>query len=522
MNRDNHLRVSFNGNILVLGCGSVAQCLLPLLLKHIDGIAPRITVLDKEARQADITSSVLAGVSFERLEVTPDNYADVLSQRLQPGDLLIDLAWNIETTALLDWSHRNGVLFINTSVEEWDPYDKVGAEQTLYMRQMKIRRLVHSWGQPFDGPTAVLDHGANPGLVSHFTKAALIQIAEKIIAEKPADARAPQLQKALHEKSFNQLAMLAGVKVIHISERDTQVTDKPKRVNEFVNTWSIEGFHEEGIAPAEIGWGTHEKRLPWDAVRHQVGPRHQIFLDSRRGMDTWVRSWVPGGQIHGMVIRHGEAFSLTEALSVADSNRQVVYRPTVHYAYCPTDSAVASLHELRMRDLKLQDKLRILRDDVTDGADILGCLLMGHDFGAWWIGSLLDIHETRRLVPGQNPTTLQVASSMLGAIAWMLRNPNRGVNLPDYLPHDEVLEVARPYLGPIVSEPVDWRPDPDRELNDEQQWQFESFLVDYAPTDFDWLDEEDPRKTKVRIGREPEYFPTGVQGTTTFMAPGWI
>jgi homospermidine synthase len=33
-------------------------------------------------------------------------------------------------------------------------------------------------------------------------------------------------------------------------------------MNVFVNTWSVEGFVSEGLQPAELGWGTHEK---WDA-----------------------------------------------------------------------------------------------------------------------------------------------------------------------------------------------------------------------------------------------------------------
>src|ERR687895_416551 len=49
-----------------------------------------------------------------------------------------------------------------------------------------------------------------------------------------------------------------------------------------------------------------------------------------------------------MVIRHGEAFSISEYLTV-EENGEAVYRPTVHYAYCPADAAIASLHELHMR-----------------------------------------------------------------------------------------------------------------------------------------------------------------------------
>ena len=140
-----------------------------------------------------------------------------------------------------------------------------------------------------------------------------------------------------------------------------------------------------------------------------------------------------------MVIRHGEAFSISEKLTLIE-NGAPVYRPTVHYAYCPCDSAIASLHELAMRNYQLQTDQRILGDEITEGRDELGCLLMGHDYKSWWIGSLLDIHETRELVPGQNATTLQVAASVLAATLWMIKNPNQGVCLPDDLPHLEILE----------------------------------------------------------------------------------
>ena len=71
---------------------------------------------------------------------------------------------------------------------------------------------------------------------------------------------------------------------------------------------------------------------------------------------------------------------------------------------------------------------------VVSGRDEMGCLLMGHDFKAWWIGSLLDIEETRRLVPGQNATTLQVAASVLGALFWMIRNPQEARDLLERRP----------------------------------------------------------------------------------------
>ena len=97
--------------------------------------------------------------------------------------------------------------------------------------------------------------------------------------------------------------------------------------------------------------------------------------------------------IQGMVIRHGEAFSISERLTVKEAGKPV-YRPTVHYAYCPCDAAIASLTELRGNNYKLQSRQRIMTDKITTGNDALGALLMGHPLVSWWIRSDLSIEES--------------------------------------------------------------------------------------------------------------------------------
>ncbi|MBI5700478.1 homospermidine synthase [Candidatus Saganbacteria bacterium] len=482
-------KIKFNEKILIIGCGSVSQCAIPLVIKLINVPPKNVTIMDYVDNRKRVKDSIKKGVKYVKNRVTKENYKALLSKFVGSGDLIIDLAWNIECAAMLNYCRDNNILYVNTSVEEWDPY-KDGrrndpTKYTLYARHMDLRKEIGKWGAN-NGPTAVVDHGANPGLVSHFTKHALIQIAEKIIHEKPKDKRVEKLKTYIKGKDFSRLAQLTGVKVIHISERDTQITNKPKQVNEFVNTWSIEGFFEEGVAPAELGWGTHEKYVPKNAFFHEIGPRNQICL-ATIGMKTWVRSWVPCGEITGMVIRHGEAFSISDRLTVWE-NDKAVYRPTVHYAYCPTDSAINSLHELEMRQYHMQEKLRIMNDEIIDGEDQLGVLLMGHDFNSWWTGSLLDIHTARKLVPGQQATTLQVAISVVAASIWMIKNPKRGFCLPDDLDHEEILGISMPYIKPFHSKAVDWTPL--KNLNtkftsfdsprpkDEDVWQFTTFLVD--------------------------------------------
>jgi homospermidine synthase len=76
----------------------------------------------------------------------------------------------------------------------------------------------------------------------------------------------------------------------------------------------------------------------------------------------------------------------------------------------------------------------------------------------------------------------------LGAVTWMIKNPTKGFCVPDDLPHDKVLEVANPYLGPCPSVPSDWTPLKNRvdlwsswggakRPSEDDMWQFGSFLV---------------------------------------------
>ena len=365
--------IDFAGRVLFLGYGAVAQCALPLFVKHFRVKPSNITVLDFEDHSERLKPWTAQGVRFVERRITRENLGAELAKHLSPGDLLVDLAWNIDCCEILQWCHDRGVLYVNTSVEVWDPYggatQKHPTERTLYWRHMNIRRMTAGWRER--GPTAVIEHGGNPGLISHWTKQGLIDIAERLLAErKAAGADAEEIRQAIADRAFNRLAMKLGVKVIHCSERDTQITDRPKQVDEFVNTWCIEGFHEEGITTAEMGWGTHEKEDPPGAYHHPRGPRNQICL-ARMGINTWVVSWVPHYCIRGMIIRHGEAFTISDYLTVWDGDGPI-YRPTVHYAYCPCDCAIASLEELRGRDYDLQPKRRIMRDEIIGGGDILG------------------------------------------------------------------------------------------------------------------------------------------------------
>ncbi|MFI5036261.1 MAG: saccharopine dehydrogenase NADP-binding domain-containing protein [Acidimicrobiales bacterium] len=475
--------------VVMLGCGSVAQCVLPMALDHFGWDPATVTVIEGRDNRHRITSSLARGVNYEQFEITRDNLNATLARHLGDGDLLIDLAWNIDLTELLEWCRDHNVRYLNTSVEVWDPYgDPAGTrpqERTLYWRHMALRRQIARWGAN-DGPSAVVEHGANPGLVSHFTKQALVEIARAVLVDGLAADRRGRIEEALDGEAYARLAQHLGVKAIHVAERDTQISASPKEVGEFVNTWSVDGFYEEGVAPAEVGWGTHEKGLPALGLTHSgEGPLNQICF-AKMAHKTLVRSRVPSGPIVGMVIRHGEAFTICDHLTVWEGDR-AAYRPTVHYAYCPSDPAWASFIELEGRQYAYPDRQRILSDEIVSGRDELGVLVMGHPYRSWWTGMLTSIEEARAVAPHQNATTVQVAASILGAVDWIVRAPREGVRVPDELPWRDVLAVATPYVGTTWSGPIDWDPVSThadwfdawsgRTLDRDDPWQFSNFLI---------------------------------------------
>jgi homospermidine synthase len=376
--------------------------------------------------------------------------------------------------ALIALCQARGALYLDTCIEPWaGDYIDPGlspAQRTNYA----LREAALALRRPGrDGPTAVLTHGANPGLVSHFVKEALLNIAR----DTGADATPPR-----DRAGWAALAERLGIRVIHIAERDTQVADRPKRVGEFVNTWSVDGFVGEGSQPSELGWGTHEKEFPADAQRHGYGCDAAIYL-LRPGAGTRVRSWTPlEGPYHGFLVTHNESISIADYYTRA-SGVGVAYRPTVHYAYHPCDDAVLSVHELAGKGWQLQDEQRVMMDEIVDGVDELGVLLMGHKKGAYWYGSRLSIQEARRLVPHNSATSLQVTVAVLAGMICAIENPRAGLVEADDMDHVRMLEIMRPYLGEVVGEYSDWTPLAGREalfpevMDRSDPWQFKNFRV---------------------------------------------
>ena len=472
MSNSHKIHVEFPGRIVFVGFGSIGQGLLPLVLRHI-GITPdRITIVSAEDKGS--AEAAKYGIKFVTERLTRENFRRVLNPLIGRGDFLINVSVEVSSIALIKLCWEKGAMYLDTCIEPWpggytDPTVPPAKRTNYALREEAL--ALRSGSER--APTAVLTHGANPGLVSHLVKQALLNIAAdtKVEAGNPAS-----------RLEWAQLARKLGVKVIHIAERDTQIPSKPKLPGEFVNTWSVDGFVSEGCQPAEMGWGTHERNFPRDGKRHDFGGGAAIYL-MQPGAATRVRTWTPrAGHFYGFCITHSEAISIADYFTVREGTT-VAYRPTVHYAYHPSDSAVVSVHELAGRNYVQQERQRILMDEISGGIDELGVLLAGHKKNAYWYGSQLSIEEARQLAPYNNATSLQVCVAVLAGVIWAMENPNLGIVEPDEMDFRRNLEICMPYLGAMVGEYTEWTPLHERErlfpedLDKSDPWQFKNVRV---------------------------------------------
>jgi len=460
----------------MIGFGSIGRGTLPLIERHFEYDRGRMVVIDPDASHKTLLDR--HGVRFVQAEVTKDNYRALLAPLLTSGGgrgFCVNLSVDVSSVAILELCRELGALYIDTVAEPWKGFyfDKSmgpGERSNYALRQRVLDARTRSPG----GPTAVSCCGANPGMVSWFVKQALVNLSADLGRDDPTPT---------DKDGWARLARDLGVKGVHVAERDTQRARNPKPLDTFINTWSVEGFVSEGLQPAELGWGTHERWMPETGRTHESGSGAAIYL-MQPGADTRVRTWCPTpGPQFGYLVTHNEAISIADYFTLREGDA-VVYRPTCHYAYHPSNDAVLSLHEMFGSGGKMQSSWHILtEDEIVDGRDELGVLLYGHAKNAYWYGSQLTIEEARELAPYQNATGMQVTSAVFAGMVWALENPEAGIVEADEMDFARCLEVQRPYLGPVVGVYTDWTPLEGRgalfpeDLDHEDPWQFRNILV---------------------------------------------
>ncbi|CAH2918049.1 MAG: Homospermidine synthase (EC [uncultured Paraburkholderia sp.] len=258
------------GGVVIIGFGSIASSLLPVLLRHIEVGQKDVTVVCPPGNDTAIARE--CGVSVVEEALSEDNFEALLAPYVTKDTLLLNLSVNVSSESLVRFCWSRDALYLDTSIEPWEGGSTNPNRSPSRRSNYALREALLAFRlDKRDGPTAIVTQGANPGLASAFVKQALVDM-----------AAGSGLQPGPLEsyEDWAALAQRLAIKSIHVAEQDSQFSDRRKARNEFVNTWSVDAFVEEGMQPAELGWGTHERHWPADAQRHGFGSDAAIYPTS--------------------------------------------------------------------------------------------------------------------------------------------------------------------------------------------------------------------------------------------------
>lgn len=389
------------------------------------------------------------GVLFTLHPLKADNFERLLAPMLSPGDLLINVSVDVSSLALMTWCRENRVMYLDTCLEPWEGGYETERLTNYALRQqaMRLRGKGHA--------TALVANGANPGLITHFVKQGLEELA--------------LIKRIAFCGDYAKLALDLGVSTVQIAECDTQDDRRCYPPNTFVNTWSVDGFIAELChQPVEMGWGSHE--APRIDVLNFDGPG-SVYMPGRTALNTKVRSWVPSsGEQEAHLVTHHEAHSIADMLTLR-KHGVANYSPTVYYAYRPCEKAMEMIDRLHNKAEDLADLEKTVMQNPVMGQDELGALLI-HDSGAYWYGSTLTVEQAKSLAPHNNATSMQVVSTIVASIKWMLLHPYEGVIEPEDVDHRFILNESLACLGHVRGVDSGWRPAP------AERPQFQDFLLD--------------------------------------------
>ena len=257
------------GPIVLIGFGSIGRGILPLIERHFDFDKSRVTVIDPVDTHRRLLDE--RGIAFLKTKLTPENYREVLTPLLTKGEgqgFVVNLSVDVSSLAIIKLARELNALYVDTVVEPWPGFyfDKSMSNEARTNYALRETVLEERRKNP-GGSTAVSCVGANPGMVSWFVKQALVD------HRRATPARSTRSRRRAPNGARSRKSSASRAFTSPSATRSARANPKPRDV--FVNTWSVEGFVSEGLQPAELGWGTHEKIAARD--------RPHAFVRLRRG-----------------------------------------------------------------------------------------------------------------------------------------------------------------------------------------------------------------------------------------------
>jgi len=317
----------------------------------------------------------------------------------------------------------------------------------------------------------VLQHGNNPGLVSHFVKAALEYVVNTQFKKDKS------LKELLKQGRFNELARMLGVRMIHVNDIDLQEVRGNYDDKRLFSTWCTDSFWFEMLSEATVNIGTHERVDFRDNCN---------LLDEEKGYVEWKRiaadtkcsTYYPGGSFEGFLVPHEETITIARSLEVREEG-EVMYRPTVCFLYSPCAYATEYFRGAKVNDYPEPDENKpqdcenvdgrtiirgyiypeqseiVYQEKIASGTEYVGVLLLGERFEPVWVGNRVEasyLYKKKKDSYWQTPTITPVAMSALAAVCWMLRHKEQGgIYFPDDISdYHFIIKTAEKYISKTI------------------------------------------------------------------------
>lgn len=458
--------IEFKNKIVQFGFGAVGKSFFEKVSKEINFNKENYFVISRDKLEYSFFLELGGKLgNFITADITRENFKTIFSKYLKEGDFLIDFADSVGTKDFIEWCAINNIMYLNTGETDWDDNWYNIFEENLKKNQLinQIKQQTNINKYPI-----VLQHGNNPGLVSHFVKLGLEYVVKKQFKNNL------KLNNMLEEKRFNELAKELDLREIHVNDIDYQETDEQFDKNKLFTTWSANSFFFEMLSESTVNIGTGE----------QINYKNYKKLDLENGflefnnlaIDTLAKTYYPKGKFDGFLVPHEETITISKSLEVKDGE-EVIYRPTVMFLYSPCNLATKYFKETRITNfidknenfIKTSDNNKLIvrgfkypnsseilyKEQIKNGTEYVGVLLLGSNFKPVWIGNRIKksfLYKDKRTSFWQTPTITPVAMSALAAACWMIKNKEKGgIYFPDDIEeYKEIINFSEKYISKII------------------------------------------------------------------------
>lgn len=461
--------INFDGKIVQFGFGAVGKSFYEKIAKEIKFNENKYFVIsmDKQEFTAYIN---LGGIvsNFIQAEITKDNFQEIFGKLLSSGDLLIDFADTVGTKDICDWCASNNIMYINTGEADWPENWYSILNENLIKNKLKEKYKNSNF---LNKHPIVLQHGNNPGLVSHFVKAGLEYIVNSQFRKDT------QLKTLIKNNKFNEVAQKLGVTVIHVNDIDLQQIKDDYNDNKLFNTWCIDSFFFEALSEATISIGTNEK-IDYEDECKLLDYENGFIELKKLAVEKSCNTYYPNGEFEGFLIPHEETITISKSLEVKNGNK-VIYRPSVMFIYSPCKYAKRYLKHAKVNEYPNPDPNKpldcenldgetiirgyqypqesqiVYKENILSGTEYVGVLIMGEHFDPVWVGNRIELpflYKNPKDSYWQTPTITPVAMSALSAICWMIKNKDKGgIYFPDDInEYKDIIKIAEKYISKTI------------------------------------------------------------------------